>query len=104
MGGNLGMYILTSHFFLALFIGYVAKKYFDRNFLIWTVIAFLVPVISGIALLILGYEGVYCPHCGKKNRKNWEKCHYCGYDIKKFLEEESKRREIEKSLLKKWGK
>ncbi len=104
MNGHLGLYILTSHFFLALLIGWVAKKYFDRNFLIWSVIAFLVPVISGIALLILGYEGVYCPHCGEKNRKDSEKCRHCGFELKKFLEEERERKEIEKELRKKWKK
>lgn len=101
---HLGFYLLTSHFLSALLIGWVAKKYFDRDFLVWFAIAFLVPVISGIALLILGYEGVYCPHCGKKVRKNSENCGYCGFHIKKFLEDERERKKIERELAKKWKK
>ncbi|MGL4402545.1 MAG: zinc ribbon domain-containing protein [Fusobacteriaceae bacterium] len=101
MDRYLGMYILMGHFFIALFIGWLAKKYFDRSFFLWFVVAFLVPVISGIALLILGYDGIYCPHCGKKNRKNRESCHHCGYEIGKFFQKQKERREIEKEIFKK---
>lgn len=101
---HLGVYVFTSHLISALLIGWVAKKYFERNFFIWTTIAFLVPVVSGVALFILGYEGIYCPHCGKKNRKNSEKCTQCGFEIGKFFQEEKNRSEIEKELLKKWKK
>lgn len=102
MNEYLGIYILTSHLLSSLLIGWVAKKYFDRNFLIWFAIAFLVPVVSGIALLILGYEGIYCPHCGKKVRKNSENCKHCGFHLKKFFEDEIERRKIERELSKKW--
>ncbi|MGL4980687.1 MAG: zinc ribbon domain-containing protein, partial [Fusobacteriaceae bacterium] len=90
----LAVYILTSHFLLSFIVGWIAKKYFDRDFLLWTVVGFLVPVISLIALIILGYEGNYCSHCGKKNRKNSEKCSHCGFDIGRFFKEEKNIREI----------
>lgn len=98
---NNGFYLLTSHFILALLIGIIAKKYFNRNGLLWFVIGFLVPVISAVLLFILGYEGIYCPNCGKKIRTDTEKCPHCDFQVKKFLEEDEKRREAMKKIFKK---
>lgn len=98
---NTGFYLVSGHFILALIIGYAAKKYFERSFILWFTIGFLVPIVSAVLLFILGYDGIYCPNCGKKIKKSAEKCPHCQFEVKKFLEEDSRRREAMKKIFKK---
>ncbi len=97
---NLLDYLIISHTVLAIAIGLFAKKIFGRSFFMWLLIAFLVPGISIILLIILGYEGIYCPHCNKKVRTNLEYCPHCGFHLKKFLEENAEREKIAKEKFK----
>lgn len=83
--------ILILHFTFSLLIGFLAKKYYDRTFFIWFVISFITPIIGGIFLFILGYDGIYCPNCKKKMRKNLEICPHCSFNVKEFLELEKSR-------------
>lgn len=76
--------ILLMHFFISLILGFIAAKYLDRNFLLWFVISFLVPVLSIIILLILGFDGNYCPNCLKKIKKSHKICPHCNFDIDKY--------------------
>lgn len=75
---------LIYHFLISLLIGFVAKKYLDRPFLLWFIISLLVPFLSIIILIIIGYEGNYCPECLKKIRKHYKICPYCNFDIDKY--------------------
>lgn len=75
---------LLIHFFISLILGFIATKYLDRSFLLWFAISFLVPVLSIIILLILGYDGNYCPSCLKKIKKSHKICPHCNFDIDKY--------------------
>lgn len=77
-------YLLVLHFFISLILGIVAKKYLDRSFLLWFVISFLVPILSIIILIVLGYDGNYCPSCLKKIKKSHKVCPHCNFDIDKY--------------------
>lgn len=74
-------HLLFLHFLISLLLGYIAKKYLDRPFALWFAIGFLVPVLSILILILVGYDGVYCPQCSKKIRKNCKICPHCGFNI-----------------------
>lgn len=75
--------ILIIIFFVAFINGYIAYKFLDRSFILWFLVSLLVPVLSILILLFIGYDGIYCPRCLKKIRKNNAICPHCQFDIEK---------------------
>ncbi|MGL4533883.1 MAG: hypothetical protein ACRC0V_07480 [Fusobacteriaceae bacterium] len=97
-------HLISLHFILAILIGWIAKKFFNREFLIWFGISILIPIISLFLLFVLGDEGVYCPHCNKKNLKTAEVCKSCGLKLKKIIGQEKDKLEKFKKIFEKKSK